>query len=415
MNCIYGENMKNKNSVMMESVIEWFAYGASATGSLFSQFFVFCGFSSIEIGFLAATGPVISFFSNPFWLGMVGKKGFKMTLPMAVICAAMGVWLVFLLPGFWGKMLGLSVSTFFTTAITPMIETRIIKSVKIKNKRYDLIRIWGTIGYGSLALCAGILVKIGFHMIFITQSIMFLTIFIISFKMKDMEEKDLVAVRSFSKDRGNPPEVKDLSSVPILNLPKETGSFKMFMVMMVFSALSLASASFNSVYLPLFISERGYDISSAGISFSLMAFCEIPFLLFAEKIVKKIGNFLLLTSAMFVLGLKIFLVPHTDSLMTLLLVLLLNSWNFIVIYYSIYNYIHFKLPQKHVMKAQTIFWMAQQGLAFLAGSIGGGFLINHFGVEKTFSGVGIFLFSLSIVITVVYFFLREKAGKKEIR
>jgi len=401
-----------KKNALLESLIEWLAYGASATGSLFSQYFVFCGFTSIEIGFLAATGPLISFISNPFWIGMASKKGFKLTLPTIVAGAALGIWLVFVLPGFWGKFIGLSVSCFFTTAVTPMIETRIIKSIKIKNIRYDLIRLWGTIGYGTLALCAGILVKIGFHMIFITQSVMFLVIFLVSLRFKDVEEKN--ENKEIHKNDENIVMDKKSGSGMKMALLGEKGSLKMFAIMMVFSALSLASASFNSVYLPLFISQRGYDISSAGISFSLMAFCEIPFLLFAEKIVKKIGNFLLLTSAMFILGLKIFLVPHTDSLMTLLLVLLLNSWNFIVIYYSIYNYIHFKLPQKHVMKAQTIFWMAQQGLAFLAGSIGGGFLIDHFGVENTFSGVGIFLFTLSIIITAFYLLIRRSFLKKAI-
>ncbi len=170
--------------------------------------------------------------------------------------------------------------------------------------------------------------------------------------------------------------------------------------MLVSGGLAFPLIAFYATFLPLLVRQRGYDIATVGLCFAITALSEVPFLGFAEKILQKTGNLLLLSSGVFVMGLRVFLIPLTNSAITLILLQFLHGWTFIVIYYSLSNYIHYHLPESQSIKAQTLFWMTIQGFSFFTGSFFGGYLVDYVGLEESYQllGLGITIFG-SVLLT----------------
>jgi PPP family 3-phenylpropionic acid transporter len=154
--------------------------------------------------------------------------------------------------------------------------------------------------------------------------------------------------------------------------------------------------------------EKGFDVSTVGIVFMAMAFSEIPFLLYADKIVKRLGYLPVLTAGIFFEGLRIILVTLSGSLITLIFSEFLHGVTYILVYFSLFTYIHYELPKNQITRAQSIFWVVRSGLTYITGSLLGGFLIDLLTSITAFRLMGIFALSVSAFITLVSLFSRWK-------
>ena len=169
--------------------------------------------------------------------------------------------------------------------------------------------------------------------------------------------------------------------------------------------------SFCGSFLPVLVSQKGFPESTVGISFAVLSICEVPFLLFAKTIIKKTGSLFLVATGILAIGVRIFITPLAQTPTQLILTHVLHGWNYIVIYYSIFNYIHFKIPKKQTNKAQAAFWMIIQGGGFLVGYLGGGILVEFFGLIKTYNAFSMVMFLLSVPL-FIWYFVSLKGGSK---
>lgn len=383
-----------KITIFKEAATEWIIYSTLALTVLFSQYFDLIGFSPVQIGILVATMPTVSLISNPFWFKISESIGKKKTACLVSVSAAVLIWLIFVLDGFIPKLVSLALAGFFLSAVLPITENRVVISVKSKGGRFDHARLWGTVGYSVMAITAGFSLRLGLFSIFALLSSVAAIAFVMNlFVIKDA---DIMS--------------KNIEKKQKVNMGPRNGSPKEFLIMIIPAALALSLVGFISAFLPVYINRKGFDISSVGLTFSIMAFCEVPFLFFAEKIISKIGNVKLLISGMFFLGLRTFLIPVADSFFALLLVQMIHGWNYIVIYFSLFNYIHYKLPEKYSTKAQAVFWMVAQGLSFFMGSVFGGLFVDSFGLEASFSYFGVFGMLLTIPLAI-YLYVKHREEK----
>jgi len=177
------------------------------------------------------------------------------------------------------------------------------------------------------------------------------------------------------------------------------GNWAIFVIMLISGVLSIASAVFYVTFLPVYIDLKGYPISFTGISFFVFAISEIPFLFFSNKLIKRFGELLILASGVFACGLRLVLSFYANNFFQLILISLLHGWGYIVVYYSIYHFIHYHMPTSTVNKAQAVFWMSITGLGFILGSFLGGYFVEWVGLERGFLFLGwgiliLFLFYL---------------------
>ena len=372
--------------MLYESLVEWCIYANGALMTLLSQYFDHHGFSALQIGMLMAVGPIVSLVANPFWLQVKQRLGSKRTIGILTLTSGLLVWTIFAVTSFRLTLMSLLLVIFFMASVVPIAEAHVMASLMKKGQSFDYPRMWGTIGYTCTAFIAGFLFRISFVALFMGVSLALLLAFAFSLKLNPAAPNTGVARKTSG-----------------------TGQWGIFLGMLGIASTVTALTSFGPAFVPRLISQRGYDVATAGTCFAVMAFAEVPFLSFAGKILKKIGNFPLLVSGVFMTGLRTFLTPESTSPTTLALVHLLSGWNYIVIYYALWNYIHYHLPESQSVKAQTLMWMAL-GIGGLAGTFGGGYLVESFGLVKTFHllGLGLMLFAIPLFMGSAVFKAKPK-------
>ncbi|MFO7881239.1 MAG: MFS transporter [Kosmotogaceae bacterium] len=372
-----------------ESFLIFFIYASRAAKNLFSQYFDQSGFTASQIGILMAVLPVVTLFVNPFWFKMGKKFTEKRVYMVLAIVTAFTIWGVFIFEGFISKLIFFSIASIFYASVIPLGESRIITSLKIKKRLYGRVRLWGTIGFGTTAVLIGMLVKTGFYNVFLVFSgVMLLSLpFLKHFSFN--ERRKTIGDERQKEFKG-------------------TGTFSMFLLLTAGMFCGVTMNAFHNTFIPLLTREKGFDVSSVGIVFMAMAFSEIPFLFFADRIVKRLGYLPVLTAGIFFEGLRIILVTLSSSLIMLIFSEFLHGVTYILVYFSLFTYIHYELPKDQITKAQSIFWVVRSGLTYITGSLLGGFLIDMITTVTAFRLMGVLALSVAAFITLISLFSRWK-------
>jgi PPP family 3-phenylpropionic acid transporter len=312
----------------------------------------------------------------------------KKVYVVLAIMTAFTIWGVFVFEGFISKLIFFSVASFFYASVIPLGESRIITSLKIKKRLYGRVRLWGTIGFGTTAVLIGMLVKTGFYNVFLVFSaVMLLSLpFLKYFSFADTKKAEDKKQKKY----------------------EGKGTFSTFLLLTAGMFCGVTMNAFHNTFIPVLTREKGFDVSTVGIVFMAMAFSEIPFLLYADKIVKRLGYLPVLTAGIFFEGLRIILVTLSGSLITLIFSEFLHGVTYILVYFSLFTYIHYELPKNQITRAQSIFWVVRSGLTYITGSLLGGFLIDLLTSITAFRLMGIFALSVSAFITLVSLFSRWK-------
>ncbi len=379
--------LSRASSSAREIATEIFIYSNLSVTALFSQFFHSKGFSSIEIGILMAVTPTLSIIANPFWFRRSSRIGGPSVMGIASVVSAVSVWAVFVSPDFETSLIAMCFFAFFVVSIIPIAESVVVPSLRNKGKHFDRVRLFGTIGYSITALISGIILKYGFVSIFIMATVSLSTVALVS--------------RTYPTGRKLKRSDKEIDSS---SLPLQ------FYLLLLAGVASITIGAFGATFLPVLTSERGFDVSSAGFAFSLMAFSEVPFLFFAEKVVERLGNTRLLVIGIFATGLRWFLTSMATSFPIFLLLQMLHGINYIVVYYSVMNYIHTRFEASKATRALTVYWISTTGLSYLLGSVLGGVLIRAFGIVRVYTATGITGMAIAIFFSLLFAALHKRTA-----
>src|SRR6056297_580166 len=374
--------------MLFESLVEWFIYSNLAMINIMAQYFEKANFSPVQIGSLMAVIPGMALIANPFWFSLKNKIGEGKTLKYLTLINAILVWGVYLIPGFLPKLIALILFGFFATSVVPLGEAGVMESLMAKGLHLDKARLMGTVGFSSISLFSGFLFEISFVFMFIISTSALVLAYTFSKKLKTYE---IVSERKYTTDN--------------------TGNSRTFVFMLLTATVGIMGVSFCGSFLPVLVSQKGFPESTVGISFAVLSICEVPFLLFAKTIIKKTGSLFLVATGILAIGIRMFITPLAHTPILLILTHVLHGWNYIVIYYSIFHYIHFKIPQKHANKAQAAFWMIIQGGGFLVGYLLGGILVEVLGLVNTYNILSAIMFILSIPLFVWYFYSLKGGAK----
>jgi len=357
--------------------IEFLVYGSMAVYSLLSQFLASEGLAKSQIGLLMAIMPISSLYANHLNFEIASAIGRVNWLKRVILSAGFLLWGLFLFEEFYVKLLFMAIFAFFFSATAPLAESVIVDITHQSRMNYGRIRLFGTFGFSFTALLMSALIRIGYVVIFVVfASLMILTFFV----LKKVDEVEL----------GDEEKSRSKKPLPIF--------FWLLLPVVIFG---IAANNFNFVFLPVLIEERGYDVSLASLALSLMAITETPFLLWADEIVGKLGVGFLLSSGVFVVGLRNLLVTMANSPSSLLMVQLLQGWTYIVIYYSMMSLIRTFGPAR--IRAQKYFWIAM-GIGPFVGSSTGGILAESLGMIGAYRIFGLVPMVVSLL---VFLFLRR--------
>lgn len=258
-----------------------------------------------------------------------------------------------------------------------------------KGLHFDRARLIGTVGFSAISLVSGFLFEISFAFMFIISTIALLIALVFSIKLTDTE---FIVEKSHKTD--------------------ESGTSRTLTFLLIAATLGIMCVSFCGTFLPVLVTEKGFPENTVGICFAILSISEVPFLLFANRIIQKTGTIFLVATAILMMSIRLFLTPLAQTPVQLMLTNVFHGWNYIVIYFSIFNFIHYKMPSHKLDKSQTIFWMITQGVSFLIGNLGGGILVQYIGLTESYRLLSLLMFILFIPLFI--WFLSDK-NKKAIR
>lgn len=346
------------------------------------------GYNKTDIGSLLALAPFIAILAQPLW-GMAGDraKTKNTILRILILGSAICIALYSLSTAFYYLAAVIAFFTFFQSSINPMSDAITLEYITTTKWKFGHIRMAGTIGYAIMSIIAGTLAKKNINVIFILYFI--LAIFA------------LTATVPLPKVKGHQSEGKKVS---LLKLFKH----KQLVIFMTLNLIVQITLGFYNTFFSIYFRGMGADNFLLGVAMFISAGSEIPFLLFAHHVFKKIKIHYVLLFAAFAAAVRWLLLASITNPLVVLPFQLMHGMIFIVISVSMATYINQEVPKELKASGQAINGLIGMGIARIIGSLLGGYLSDVFGIKLVFVYNSIFAFAAVVIFGLL--FIRQ-AGK----
>lgn len=322
--------------------------------SYFPLYYKELGFTSTQIGYLYAVGPLISMFSNMIWSFASDK--YQTIKKIMIILVAGQLFMLLAITGvssFTPVFLIITIFYFFYYPVYPLADTMAIQTAQRYGRSFTVIRVFGSLGYAFFALGIGYVISItgaswtlGIG-IGIAVATLFCSLFL----------RDGVMQRA--------------ESMGMSDLMKVLRSKEILWFFACVFCLALAHRM-NEAFLTLTLSELGAGEGLIGWSLMISAISEIPIFYLLSKYGDKIKELPLLGFASLMYALRFLLMGLASDPISVLAVQTLHSVTFGVFYVTAVRYITRLVPGRYRatgMALFTVFWSSASGL--ISGSFGG--------------------------------------------
>ncbi len=354
-------------------LLEFSIYIPMAFFTFIGSYFHQLHFSDFQNGLLGSSSAIILLLSNPFWMNVADKKIKNRVLTFLSFISAILIWEIFVFKTFWLLLLMSFTVGFLWTSIVPVAESISFKYSKEFNFSFGRARMMGSIGFSIVMMIIG----------YVKNDLYFFAIGSLSFAFIGISSLFVPATKGYNIGKKLRFSFKGFPSA--------------FYRMLVLDILVLSSNMFGLYFLPILMKSRGYPVSFAGVAIAIQALVEIPFLFFADRILKFLGIKHVLVAASFLFGIRWILTWAFTNPFIVIVVQTLEFFNWITIYYVILHYVNFTIAPSRRSDAHAIFWMTTSGFSVIFGSIFGGWLSNTFGVGNAYLFFGVLALSASIV------------------
>jgi len=269
-------------------------------------FYISLGFSGKQIGLIASTSAIVGMIASPIWVSTVKRHPFaQRILQVAIVLGAIGYYLIGHQTSFLPIIFMIFLYSLAASGIMPLSDSMAVTVSQESGMGYGSVRVWASLGWIVSVLSSGQLVeRFGYIAAFSGVSIMWLSaatvVFFIqprhftSHQIQDQPKPGLrVALQRVFQDR----------------------TLLGFAIALVFIGfLNSGVLQFENV----FLSQLGASkrlISVAGI---LSAIVELPFMIYADRFVHRLGAHRLLLIAVtmtFFQRLTVLLLPFIPTIM----------------------------------------------------------------------------------------------------
>ncbi|MBP6786158.1 MAG: MFS transporter [Candidatus Promineofilum sp.] len=114
------------------------------------------GLNGTQIGILAGTIPLVTWFSAPFWGGIAdARKRHRAVLLLAVAGLWAAVLALYFARNFSGMLATVVLYAFFVGPIVPLVDNAVLTLLGDNKSGYGRVRLWGSIGWGLASSLLG--------------------------------------------------------------------------------------------------------------------------------------------------------------------------------------------------------------------------------------------------------------------
>lgn len=337
------------------------------------------GFSKSAIGVLLAIGPAVALVSQPVWGSVCDRSKVKNSV-LKILLVGSALFSMFFLTtqNYYLIFLIMIVFTFFYSPVNYITDAITLEYLEDKKWKYGPIRLAGTVGYALLSILVGILAKIDIRNIFFIFVIVALSGLAVTFGMPKVK-----GYRSKS------------SSIKLFTIFKNRELMAILALNLVFNI----TFGFLTSFFPVYYSSMGADSFLVGIAMFISSMSELPFLIFADKVINKLGIKATLLISSLVMGTRLAVLFMLKDIYIVLAVCLVHGMTYIVFAYCTAIYMNKSVPKELKALGQTINGFIAIGIARIIGNIGGGVLSDKIGIGS------VFLVSSAIEIAAVLIFI----------
>ena len=332
-------------------------------------FYVSIGFNGKQIGFISSTSAIVGMLVSPLWVSEVKKRPqARNILQAALILGGIGYYAIGLQNLFPLIIIIVFLHALAASGIAPLSDSMAVTVSQEAGSGYGSVRVWGSLGWIVTVLSSGWLTaRYGFIAAFIGVALMWLIAASLIF---------FIQPRFFSS--------RQISTQPKPNLRVALQYIWQDKVLRGFAFALIVIGFFNNGVLQfenVFLSELGATkqiISVAGI---LSAVVEIPFMIYSDKIVQRVGAHRLLLVA---LSMTIFMrlsVLTLPSIITIMVVRFIGG-----VAFSFYTISFIKLISSRTQPTETgtvlaIFSVTLAGLVNIVASPVSGAIFDVIGAR----------------------------------
>ncbi len=330
------------------------------------------GFNDIQMGSLLALAPFIAIAAQPVW-GTAGDRAKTKNFILNILLSGgAATILLYPLSSLFGKLeykfaymfAIMSVFTFFQTSVNPLSDAITLEYIDSKGWKFGPIRMAGTLGFAVMSVVAGIAAKLNFEAIFVLY-------FLISISA-------VLIVSGLPGVKGHQSQGK---KVPMWLLLKNR---ELVLLMGISLVVQTTLGFYYSFFPKYYTNDLGADNLLLGLGMFISAVSEVPFLLFADRVVKKLGVHVTLTASAGVVATRWLLLFLVTNKYAVLGINALHGLSFIVFAYSLATYINANVPKELRASGQALNGLVGMGIARILGSVVGGFLSQAFGTRQVF-------------------------------
>ena len=355
--------MKKSNYPWQYGLFLAFYYTANAIYQGYaSKYFEAVGMTTAQLSVILAAMPIISIFAQPLWGAAGDRAKTRNSVLRGLIVASAAIVLLYRLSNaFWWL---LPVSALFSaayTSIQPMGDSIILEALTPDNQPFGPIRLMGCLSFAVMNLLWGR---------FLTPERMNFVVWGTSILLMGL----LAVSRVLPPTAGHQAATgRKMNMTAILKMKHMPSLFTLMML------LQLTMGYFYSFFSIHFTALPGGTNALLGVCYFVSAVSEVPFLLNADRLYKKLGAGKLMSISACALTLRWILLASTNNAYIALATQLLHSWGFIVMTVSMSKYINDTIPDELKASGQMLIAVVGFGIARAFGILGGGLVASAMG------------------------------------
>lgn len=356
--------MRNDNKYSVHVFIFVFYMTQAVLNPYLAYWFSSQGLSNKQIGLLFSLGPILGLFIQPLWGILCDRFGLERRILMLSTVAAPLLAFGYMAGGtnFWiyaVTALGLAISY---SAMTPITEALTVRHAQKRGLNYGAIRLLGSISFALTTAGLGALYKqLGLSLMFAMYGVMMALLFASLFLLEAEP-----APKGLQKRTSLWTDVKPLLTDKPLRI----------FLLLVFG-IAVGSAM-NNVFFPIYAGGSGGDAASRiGILNMAAALSELPFFLFAGRLIRRFGYSRIFVIVALAAALRWLLLSLSPSFWVLLTAQMLHGVTYALFVAAGVTYMHEMSPKGFGTTGQTLFAVVSSNLAMLVASNLGGWLLDQ--------------------------------------
>ena len=324
------------------------------------------GFDGGQIGFLAGISPLITLFSGPLVTGIADTtRQHKLVMGISLLIATLAVFTFPLFSIFAPILLIVLVNSFFTGPVSSLADNATMSMLAGEKDMYGRLRLGGTIGFALAAPISGQLVQTyGIKMAFWGCGLMYLLAFVVSLNFEHTSNK------AFLKQTN--------SLVDGLRVMIADPRWLLFLVGAFVGGFAMAV---TNNYFFSYMKELGAKESTMGFALTLGTICEVPVMLFGNRLLRYFKAYPLFILALIISGVRLLLFSIASSPNQAMFFNLLNGLTFPVVWIAGVSYVDEHAPAGMSATAQGVFGAAVFGIGTSSGGFLGGALLDMIGAK----------------------------------